>query len=99
MTLPPTESRRAFAVSRRNLRSIPFDELVPLASIPGHPKSSQVKISKEIWPAVRTIVHTVTIAFESGASPVTGLFLANCPAAAVIDQPVLLPFYYQSYRL
>jgi hypothetical protein len=74
------------------LQSVPLDEIIPLAAIPGHPETSQVEISKEIWPVVRTIVHTVTIAVESGASPVADLFPGNYPAA--VDQPVLFLFIY-----
>jgi hypothetical protein len=75
------------------LESFPLADLVPLASIPGHPGTSEVEISKEIWPAVRTVVHTVTIALESGASPVAGgFFPVNGPAVAANDQLVLLHF-------
>ena len=50
------------------MQFIPADNIIPLASIPGYPEASQVEISKEVWPVVRTVVHTVTIALESGAS-------------------------------
>ena len=54
-------------------------ELILLASIPGYPDTSEVELTREVWPTVSPIVHTVTIALDSGASPpmVSTLFLAN----------------------
>jgi hypothetical protein len=46
-----------------------LDNLVILASIPGYPDTSEVELSKKVWPTVRFVVNSVTIAVESGASP------------------------------
>jgi hypothetical protein len=57
------------------------------------PDTNQVELTKAVWPSVSTVVHSATIALESGASPMAnGLFQANDLAAAAIDKPVLLPF-------
>ena len=53
-----------------------------MASIPGYPDTNQVELPKEIWPSVSSVVRTVTIALESGASPIplaSGLLPANDP--------------------
>jgi hypothetical protein len=60
-------------VAQRNFQSlqdVSVENLVLLAVIPGYPDQAQVELSKEIWPAVSAVVHTVTIALESGAFPI-----------------------------
>jgi hypothetical protein len=61
------------AVARRSLRPLqhlgPDDgDLILLASIPGYPDTSEVELTREVWPTVSSIVHSVTIALETGAS-------------------------------
>jgi hypothetical protein len=55
-------------------------DLILLASIPGYPDTSEVELTKEVWPTVSSVVHSVTIALEAGASvlnvSVHRLFLA-----------------------
>jgi len=41
-----------------------------MGTVPGYPETGTVELSKEIWPTVSRVVHSVTIALESGASPV-----------------------------
>ena len=67
------------AVAQRNflsLRDIRVEDVVLLAVIPGYPYQAQVELSKEIWSTISTIVHAVTIALESGASPLA--FCRRC---------------------
>jgi len=49
----------------RSLKHFPNDDLVFLASIPGYPDTSEVELSKGVWPSVSAVVHSVTIALES----------------------------------
>src|SRR5713226_999018 len=61
-------------------------DIVLLASTPGYPDTSEVQLTREVWPTVRAVVHSVTIVLESGASPTaSGLFLAYDSA----DSPTL----------
>jgi hypothetical protein len=84
------------AVAQRSLRPLrAFDQgdLVLLALIPDYPASDQeeVEMSKEAWPLVSAVVQSVTIAPESGASPmVSRLFPTDNPVATAIDLPILL---------
>jgi hypothetical protein len=84
------------AVAQRSLRSLrPFaqEDLVLMAVIPDHPNEKEVEVSKEAWPLVKVAVESVTIALESGASPMASrLFPTENPVAAAIDQPVLFTF-------
>jgi len=41
------------------------EDIVLLSTIPGYPENDIVEISKDIWPTVSTVVHSVTIALES----------------------------------
>jgi hypothetical protein len=56
-------------------------DLILLASIPGYPDTSEVELTREVWPTVSSIVHSVTIALETGASVTniqySSLFLAG----------------------
>jgi hypothetical protein len=67
-----TPVNNVVAVSRRSLGSLrffPHDDLVLLKSISGYPDVNKVELSKEVWPSVNAVIHTVTHALESGASP------------------------------
>jgi hypothetical protein len=62
-----------------------------MAVIPGHPEEKEIEVSKEAWALVKVAVESVTIALESGASPMASrLFPTDNPVAVAIDQPVLL---------
>lgn len=63
----------------RDLRDVPIEKIVLLSVIPDYPDQGQVELSKEIWPTVSAIVHSVTIALESGA------YLERFDGAAAID--------------
>jgi hypothetical protein len=78
----------------RTLRSFAEEDLVILALIPGYPDKREVEVSKEAWPLVSAVVQSVTIALESGASPMASrLFPRHWqPLATDIDEPVLLLF-------
>jgi len=66
-------------------------DLVLLASIPGYPDTTTVELTKDVWPTVSSIVHSVTIVLESGAFQMASfIFLA---AVAAIDLPRLLLRY------
>jgi hypothetical protein len=43
-------------------------DFILLASIPGYPDTSEVELTKDVWPTVSSIVFSVTIALEDGAS-------------------------------
>ena len=59
-----------------------------MAKIPGHPEEKEIEVSKEAWPLVKAAVDSVTIALESGASPMASRLLpTDNPVAATIDQP------------
>ena len=60
----------------RDLQGVPIENIVLLSVIPDYPNQDQVEVSKEIWPTVCAIVHSVTIALESGAFP-SGLLDAS----------------------
>jgi hypothetical protein len=86
------------AVAQRNFRSlqgVPVEVIVLLSTIPGYPEQDQVELSKEIWSTVSTVVQSVTIALESGASLSVLLNDDAASAAAAIDRIcfvfVLLP--------
>ena len=67
------------AVAQRHFRSLQdvrVEDVVLLAVIPGYPDQAQVELSKEIWSTVSAVVHTVMIALESGAFPMT--FCRRC---------------------
>jgi hypothetical protein len=71
------QQQSVIAVARRSFR--PLQSLAPdagdltlLASIPGYPDTSEVELTRDVWPAVSSIVHSVTIAVESGASVTSG---------------------------
>ncbi|KAN0118447.1 hypothetical protein V8E52_005177 [Russula decolorans] len=58
------------AVARRSLRPLQLlapdaGDLILLASIPGYPDTSEVELTKDVWPTVSSIVHSVTIALEA----------------------------------
>lgn len=55
--------------SFQSLQDIRVENVVLLAVIPGYPDQAQVELSKEIWSTVSVVVHTVTVALESGAFP------------------------------
>jgi hypothetical protein len=79
--------------SLRPLRAFAQEDLVLLASIPDYPASGweEVEMSKEAWLLVSAVVRSVTIAPESGASPmVSRLFPTENPVATAIDLPILL---------
>jgi hypothetical protein len=64
-------SQDTIAVAQRNFRSlqgVPVEDIVLRSTIPDYPEQDVVELSKEIWSTVSTVVHTVTIALESGAS-------------------------------
>jgi hypothetical protein len=64
-----------------------------MAVIPGHPEEKEIEVSKEAWALVKVAVESVTIALESGASPMASrLFPTDNPVAVAIDQRVLLFF-------
>jgi hypothetical protein len=54
--------------SFQTLHSVPIDDIVILASIPGYPDQSPVEISTDIWLLIYPVVHSVTIALQSGTS-------------------------------
>jgi hypothetical protein len=75
------------------LRSFSQEDLILLALIPDYPDKKEVEVSKEAWPLVSIAVESVTIALESGASPIASrLFPTDNPVVTAIDQPVLLLF-------
>jgi hypothetical protein len=83
------------AVAQRSFRSlhgVPVEDIVLLSTIPGYPEQDQVELSKEIWSAVSTVVHTVTIALESGASLSVPLNDNAASAAAATDRDVSFRF-------
>ncbi|KAI9457658.1 hypothetical protein F5148DRAFT_341931 [Russula earlei] len=56
------------AAARRNfqpLKDVPIDDIVFMAAIPGYPLTDEVKLSKEIWPMVNTVILAVTITLKS----------------------------------
>jgi len=60
-------------VAQRNfqtLQGVPLDDIIILASIPDYPVQGLVEISAEIWSMINDVVHSVTIALQSGASSV-----------------------------
>lgn len=70
-----TGQQSIIAVARRSLRPLQHlvangagGDLILLASIPGYPDTSEVELTREVWPTVSSIVHSVTIALETGAS-------------------------------
>ena len=70
------------AVARRSLRPLQLlgpdaGDLILLASIPGYPDASEVEVAEEVWPTVSPIVHSVTIAFETGESVADGLLVSS----------------------
>ena len=69
----------------RSLQGVSVEDIVLLSTIPDYPEQDQVELSKEIWSTVSTVVHSVTIALESGASP-SVLLNDNAAAAAAIDR-------------
>ena len=74
--------------SLRFLRSFAQEDLVIMAKIPDHPEEKEIEVSKDAWPLVKVAVESVTIALESGASPMASrLFSTDNPVAAAIDQP------------
>jgi len=63
------ESILAVAQSNfRDLQGVPIENIVLLSVVPDYPDQGQVELSKEIWPTVSAIVHSVTIALESEMS-------------------------------
>ena len=54
----------------RSLQDVLAEDIVLMAVIPDYPVTDEVEMSKELWPSVWKVVHTVTIALESGASAV-----------------------------
>jgi hypothetical protein len=61
-----------------------------MAVIPDHPNEKEVEVSKEAWPLVNVAIESVTIALESGASPMASrLYPTDKPVVAAIEQPVL----------
>ena len=69
-SLIATPAQSIVAVAQRNfqpLQDVRVEDVVFLAVIPGYPDQAQVGLSKEIWSMVSAVVHTVTIALESGA--------------------------------
>jgi len=51
-----------------------------MAEIPGHPEDKEIEVSKEAWPLVKVAVGSVTIALESGTSPMASrLFPTDNP--------------------
>ena len=52
-----------------------------LASIPRYPDTSEVELTKEVWPIVHSVVYSVTIALETG-TPVT-----NSQYRRLADEP------------
>ena len=69
------------------------EDLVVLAPIPDYPDRKEVEVSKEAWPLICAVVQSVTIALESGASPMASrLFPNRRPHGAI--EPVLLFIYF-----
>ena len=67
------KNKSIIAVARRNLRPLQSlatntSDVILLASIPGYPDTSEVELTREVWPTVSSVVHSVTITLESGAS-------------------------------
>ena len=82
----PAQSILAVAKSNfRSLQGVPIEDIVLLSTIPNYPEQDQVELSKEIWSTVSTVVLSVTIALESGASP-NMLSNDNAAASAAIDR-------------
>jgi hypothetical protein len=56
----------------RSLLGVPVGDIVLLAAIPGYwyHFTDEIELSREIWSTVRDVVHSVTVALDSGASPV-----------------------------
>ena len=54
----------------RPLQDVLAEDIILMAVIPDYPVTDEVEMSKELWPSVWKVVHTVTIALESGASAV-----------------------------
>ena len=58
------------AVAQRNFRAphgVSPEDIVLLSAIPDYPDPGEVELSKDIWPTVSALVHSVTIDLESGA--------------------------------
>jgi hypothetical protein len=68
----------------RALQGVAPEDVVLLAVIPGYPDQGEVELSKEIWSTMSPVVHSVTIALESGAY--TQLALGQADEAADIDR-------------
>ena len=84
----------AVARSMKFMEPFAQEDLVVLAPIPDYPDQKEVEVSKEAWPLVCAVVQSVTIALESGASPMASrLFPNRRPHGAI--EPVLLFFFFQ----
>ena len=71
------QQQSIIAVARSSFRPLKLlspdaGDLILLASIPGYPDASDVELTKDVWPTVSSIVHSVTIALEPGASVTNG---------------------------
>jgi hypothetical protein len=71
--LTTKQQKSIISVARRSLRPLQLlgpdaGDLILLSSIPGYPDTSEVELTKDVWPTVSSIVHSVTIFLESGAS-------------------------------
>jgi hypothetical protein len=56
------------AVAQRNFRAphgVSPEDIVLLSAIPDYPDPGEVELSKDIWPAISALVHSVTIDLES----------------------------------
>lgn len=95
------------SVARRHLRplqglALDADDLILLASIPGYPDTSEVELTKDVWPAVSSIVHSVTIALEAETLPASrpsslaAAFSSSGPKQS-IRKPVI--YLYPPFRL
>jgi hypothetical protein len=65
-----SSAQHILAVAQRNFRAlhgVPLEDIVLLSAIPGYPDPGEVELAKDIWPTVSPVVHSVTIALESGA--------------------------------
>lgn len=57
-------------VAQRNFRAlhgVSPEDIVLLSAIPDYPDPGEVELSKDIWSTVSAVVHSVTIALDSGA--------------------------------
>ena len=90
LTVQHHREQGIIAVAQRTLQPLQFisqdaSNLTLLASIPGYPDASEVELTSEVWPAVSSVVHSVTIVIETGLPFITCQVISSWT-----DKPILL---------